>query len=601
MRNKALYWRLCWAFAFALALLINVAPRAEFPGIKKATEFIAVPVHLPIDSAGIPHVPDSIQVITYADKGTSSAYFASGAAYACAGIDTTKTGGGAQIWFVDQIQDIDGDGTASELAIQVIAWVHLLPTETFATVQVIPDSLGIYCRGIIASLDSLNAQDGWIAKEASVTAARDTAHLAHENAHSALDSLQAQDGWIAKEATSIFIHDTVNAILDSNNNFGTIGELATLLTDTFNVRGSVAVKSGGIISASFAANAIDASAIAAGAINVSEAPNLDAAISTRGTSTYASATDSVIVKMAAFNTSLDNDTSLVTFLRACLYTAAAARDTSHLAHADAQDGLDTLKNQDNWIGTSDFDPTSDSVLVKMAAFNAALDNDTGLVAFLRAGVYMATAARDTSHLAHDKAKSALDSLQAQDNWVSSFDPTSDSVIVKMTSFNTSLDNDTTLVGFLRSIGSSTFDPTSDSVLVKMAAFNTALDNDTSLVAFLRACQYSALAARDTANLAHVAALAARDTANLAHADAHTGLDSLRSQDGWVAKQAYLDSLSWRLGYGAGAKAWGKFAADADTLIFLHYADSIGGQNYIHVNGSAGDAPDTTKYITGDSL
>ena len=128
-------------------ILLTILPvsicRAGFLGIKKPSETIAFPVHPPLDSAGIPGTPDSIQVITYADNDNSAAYTATAVGYALAQIDTTKEFGGTHIWFVDQIQDLDGDGGNVELAIQVVAWYKKLPTYTFASVQVISDSLNM--------------------------------------------------------------------------------------------------------------------------------------------------------------------------------------------------------------------------------------------------------------------------------------------------------------------------------------------------------------------------------------------------------------------------------------------------------------------------
>ncbi|MDD5165748.1 MAG: hypothetical protein PHG25_04425, partial [Candidatus Pacebacteria bacterium] len=185
-----------------VVLLMATWVQANFLGVKKASETIAFPVHPPLDSAGIPHAPDSIQVIAYGDDDATAAYKATGAAYACAGIDTTMDYGSVLIWFNDQIQDIDDNGGNFELAIDVVAWAHLLPTHTFATVQVISDSLEnlmTACRDSSSSaavlakndLDSLQAQDGWLASEASVLAARDTASLAHKAAHEAGDSAHA--------------------------------------------------------------------------------------------------------------------------------------------------------------------------------------------------------------------------------------------------------------------------------------------------------------------------------------------------------------------------------------------------------------------------
>lgn len=138
--------------------LLAAGTAADFLGIKKAGEYIVFPVHPPLDSAGIPGSPDSIQVVTYADHGATKAYGVSGAGYTCAGIDTTSDFGRSLIWFAGRIQDIDGAGGNVELAVQVVAWYKKLPTFTFATMQVITDSLNV----LAAINDSLEHQDDWV-------------------------------------------------------------------------------------------------------------------------------------------------------------------------------------------------------------------------------------------------------------------------------------------------------------------------------------------------------------------------------------------------------------------------------------------------------
>jgi hypothetical protein len=147
-------------FLVVLVCLTAAGASADFLGIKKAGEYVAFPVHPPLDSAGIPGTPDSIQVVTYADNGSTKVYGATGSGYTCTGIDTTSDFGRTLIWFADQIQDVDGAGGNFELAVQVVTWYKKLPTYTFATVQVVTDSLNI-----LASInDSLEHQDNWISK-----------------------------------------------------------------------------------------------------------------------------------------------------------------------------------------------------------------------------------------------------------------------------------------------------------------------------------------------------------------------------------------------------------------------------------------------------
>ncbi len=160
-------------YILILVFCLCTAAQANFLGIKKASETVVFPVQPPLDSAGIPGTADSIQVITYADNDATRAYGATGTGYSCAGIDTTKDYGGTLIWFSDRIQDIDGDGGNVELAVQIVAWVDGLPTHTFATMQVVSDSLENFLDAAMDSsssaaalskdcLDSLQNQDDWV-------------------------------------------------------------------------------------------------------------------------------------------------------------------------------------------------------------------------------------------------------------------------------------------------------------------------------------------------------------------------------------------------------------------------------------------------------
>jgi len=108
------------------------------------------------------------------------------------------------------------------------------------------------------------------------------------------------------------------------NVVGSVGSVAG------NVSGSVNSVTTGV---TLQDDAITANKIAASAINASEAPNLDAAISTR--STFAAATDSVLVRMGAFNSALDNDTTLVAYLRAILSTISAGSEVWTAAQRDS--------------------------------------------------------------------------------------------------------------------------------------------------------------------------------------------------------------------------------------------------------------------------
>jgi phosphotransferase system HPr-like phosphotransfer protein len=132
------------------------------------------------------------------------------------------------------------------------------------------DAAGGVTNDVQAILDSLNSQDGWVAIEAgrvksvldSLQAWDATDGVTHD-VQSILDTLRAHDGWVAQQAEV----SNLNAWNPA--------------TDSVNVDGSALAATTG---------AITATTMAAGSITVSEAPDLDAAISTRLAPTVAART-----------------------------------------------------------------------------------------------------------------------------------------------------------------------------------------------------------------------------------------------------------------------------------------------------------------------
>lgn len=161
-------------------------------GVKKASEFINLPLRNPLDSAGLERRPDSAHLVTFADNGTSSSFITRSTTFPFSGIsiDTTVPyAGDTNYYLVDQIQDIDGTAGNFQLTIVVTLWTAKLPTRTFGTVQVTTDSLNIF-----ASInDSLESQDGWVAQSSILANVRDTVN-------GIMDSLQLQDNWVAQSS-----------------------------------------------------------------------------------------------------------------------------------------------------------------------------------------------------------------------------------------------------------------------------------------------------------------------------------------------------------------------------------------------------------------
>ncbi|MEP0827746.1 MAG: hypothetical protein HRF51_04425 [bacterium] len=303
MRNFIRFSVLIVTFWAVMSALVN----AGFLGVKKSSESIAFRLHNPLDSAGIPGKPDSAHVFTYADNALTNAYAARSTTYPFSdiSIDTTKNYGDTAYWFVDAIADIDGPGGNVQLAIDVVLWYKKLPTHTFASVQVISDSLN---AGLDSAKQARSVWDADVVTEANrtitipdngITATKiaDNAIGSTELASNAITSAEIQDGAI------------------TSSKFATGAITSTVLADDAITGAKIAP--GSIGSSDFVAGAIDATVIGAGAIGTSEAPllaNLDATVSSR--SSFNAASDSVLVDLSAFNGALDNDTTLVNFLRA---------------------------------------------------------------------------------------------------------------------------------------------------------------------------------------------------------------------------------------------------------------------------------------------
>ena len=141
-----------------LLLLISNIGYAEFLGIKKSSETVSFFLKPPLDSLyGIQRKPDSVHIFTYADNATAHTYAARSTTYPFSdiSIDTLKHFSDTVYVFADAIADIDGAGGHFTLAINVYMYYDKIPTHTYATVQIISDSLNIALVDATKALDSL--------------------------------------------------------------------------------------------------------------------------------------------------------------------------------------------------------------------------------------------------------------------------------------------------------------------------------------------------------------------------------------------------------------------------------------------------------------
>ncbi len=314
----------------SMIMLLPIGASADFLGIKKADEFIAMRV-ITLDSAGIRTKPDSVHIFTYLDGGTALQLNTRNITYPfnTIGIDTSKIYGDTTYWFVDQIQDIDGMPTPADytLTINIVMWGDGgIPTDNWGTVQVLGDSLDVY----LAFLDALISS-----RLAPTVASRTLDVTAGGNAGIDWNNVETPGATVSLSATTVNLVTTTttattattvtnlaaNAIGVGDIATGAItadaiatdaigsAELATsaademadevwdelvaghavalsfgdsLIQTIFSTGVKVSLIGADVITAtSIQTDAIGALEIAAGAITSSEAPNLDAAVSSR--------------------------------------------------------------------------------------------------------------------------------------------------------------------------------------------------------------------------------------------------------------------------------------------------------------------------------
>lgn len=183
----------------------------DFEGIKMSTENVHFFLNPPLDSLyGIPRKPDSVHVLTYTVGGMRYGVANASYPFTAAGIDTIKHLGDTSYQFFDAIEDIDGAAGNFVLNISVALFYDEVPTYTYASVQVVSDSLENF---LDASKDSSSS----------------AAILSQNN----LDTLQVQDDWVAQEG-SLFDPTSDSVIVDVSSAGAADGLLAVGSDTTWN-------------------------------------------------------------------------------------------------------------------------------------------------------------------------------------------------------------------------------------------------------------------------------------------------------------------------------------------------------------------------------
>ena len=127
-----------------------------------------------LDSSGIPSPPDSGHVLVWfqGEATANSASYSSRWTNAGAGsaeVDSVRYAGHTYYYFVDSVADIDNNEGNGVYTGVVVLYTKLLPTPNRFTFTVAGDELSDYWAEVKRIGDSVNAYDGWIARQATVT------------------------------------------------------------------------------------------------------------------------------------------------------------------------------------------------------------------------------------------------------------------------------------------------------------------------------------------------------------------------------------------------------------------------------------------------
>lgn len=266
-----------------LVLLVCNTGWGGFQGTKQASENITFFLQPPLDSLyGIPRAPESVHVFTYADGDMKFSMANATYPFTAAGIDTIKNLGDTAYQFFGAISDIDGAGGNFLLNISVALFYDGVPTYTFASVQVIEDSLNLYLVDINDTTNAiLETLQLWDTRIDSIENALADASISDkvwvDGSPTTRDSIEAavSDGSIGDK---VWVDPGARTITGTGAGAITSTSIATNAIDADAIANNAidagAIATDAITSAKIAANAIGESEIAAGAINISEMPTI---------------------------------------------------------------------------------------------------------------------------------------------------------------------------------------------------------------------------------------------------------------------------------------------------------------------------------------
>jgi len=156
-------------------VLSSLAPAASAVdlGVVSGADHIRFEV-CALDSSGIPSTPDSGHVLVwFQGESTANAPSYSNrwttAGAGGAEIDSARYANHTYYYFVDSVADLDNDEGNGVYSGVVVLYTKLLPTANHFTFTLAGDELSDFWAEVIRIGDSVNAYDGWIAHQSTVT------------------------------------------------------------------------------------------------------------------------------------------------------------------------------------------------------------------------------------------------------------------------------------------------------------------------------------------------------------------------------------------------------------------------------------------------
>jgi len=157
----------------ALLSVVSTAVSAVDLGVVSTADRLRFEVYA-LDSAGIPATPDSGHVLVWfqGEATANSASYSNRWTNAGAGgaeIDSVRYASHTYYYFADSVADIDNNEGNGVYTGVVVLYTKLLPTPNRFTFTVAGDELSDYWAEVKRIGDSIDAYDGWIARQATLT------------------------------------------------------------------------------------------------------------------------------------------------------------------------------------------------------------------------------------------------------------------------------------------------------------------------------------------------------------------------------------------------------------------------------------------------